>query len=70
MQDEVTVTVTNAIAEGNHVVIKSDAYGASEMGKIYNEKLCRIFEVHNGKIQTCHEYLDTIHANKVLEERE
>lgn len=66
MPNGVAVTVTNVIAEGNNVVIESDAYGVSATGKIYNNKLCHTFEVCNGKIQTCHEYLDTIHAKDVL----
>ena len=66
MPNGVRVNITNAIAEGNYVVIESEAYGISASGKIYDNKLCHVFELSNSKIKACNEYLDTIHANEIL----
>jgi ketosteroid isomerase-like protein len=69
MPNGVTVTVTGLTAEGDRVAAEAETHGESATGKAYHNLFHNLFEVHDGKIQSAREYLDTIHANDVLVDR-
>jgi uncharacterized protein len=69
MPNGITASSTATTAEDDRVAVKAKVYGVSATGKAYDNQLFYAFEVHDGKIHSVREYLDTIHANEVLAQR-
>lgn len=61
-----TVTVDNAIAEGDRVAIEAHSYGEAATGRLYQNKYHWLIEVKGGKVQVVKEYMDTLHAREAI----
>jgi len=54
--------IRNIVAEGNQVVAEWTSRRTTKDGKDYQNDLCGVFVIENGKIKVMREYLDTLHA--------
>jgi uncharacterized protein len=61
-----TMEIRNAYCDGNVVIIELIDRGKVSNGRFYENDLCQIFEVENGKIRRIREYADTQKANAIL----
>lgn len=61
-----TVTVDNAIAEGDRVAVEAHSYGEAATGRLYQNKYHWLFEVRGGKVHVVKEYMDTLHAREAI----
>lgn len=59
--------VRQVLAEGDHVVVQSRAYGTTIRGDEYNQAYCYVFRVADGMLAEVVEYCDTALAERVLE---
>ena len=66
MPDGITMTITGTIAEDDRVAVEAAVYGVSPTGKVYDNQICFVVTVRDGKIHLVREYFDTIHTNEVL----
>ena len=58
--------IRHAYCDGNVVVIELTDRGRASNGKSYENQLCRIFEVEEGKIHRIREYADTQKAQVII----
>jgi uncharacterized protein len=61
-----TVKVTGVTAEGDKVAVEAESHANMKSGKTYQNKYHFLLTLHDGKIQSVKEYLDTAHADDVL----
>ena len=66
MPDGITMTITATTAEDDRVTVEASVHGISPAGRIYDNRICFVAEVRDGKIHALREYYDTIHTNDVL----
>jgi len=60
------LTPGDMIAEGDRVVVEVEGYAELNNGRVYNPQSVWIVEVHDGRIASIKEYLDTQHAHEVF----
>ena len=65
LRDGLKMTVTSAVAEGNHVALEVESKGDLKNGRLYRQQYHFVFEFRAGKICAVREYLDTQHAHDV-----
>lgn len=53
-------------AEGDRVALEAESLVDTRNGRTYNNLYHFKFKVHDGKIASVREYLDTMHANAIL----
>ena len=68
MPDGVDAGILWCLAGDEHAVVVAHTYGTSRTGRRYDNDLCYVLEIRDGRLSSCREYLDTIHANAVLAE--
>src|SRR5581483_7160554 len=59
LDDGLTITPENFIAEGDYVAMQAHGNSKTKSGGTYNNTYCQIFRIANGKVQEMTEYLDT-----------
>ncbi len=64
--DGLKFTVGTLTAEDDRVSAEAESYGKHASGQVYNQRYHFLFVVRDGKIQSMHEYFDTMHADEVL----
>ncbi len=68
MPDGVDADILWCLAGDGHAVVAAHTYGISRTGRRYDNDLCYVLDIRDGRPSSCREYLDTIHANAVLAE--
>lgn len=61
-------TISNMIAEGNHVVVEGRGLAETSTGERYDNTYCVVLTVQEGLIQSLHEYMDTELVTRVFGE--
>ena len=62
----IKITPKHFVAEGDSVAVEAESYTETNTGRVYNNFYHFLIRVRDGKIASVKEYLDTMHANKVL----
>lgn len=62
----IKVTVTDMVAEGDHVAVEAESYAVLKNSKIYNNKYHFKFTMRDGKIAVVKEYHNTYHAHETF----
>ena len=65
LTDGLSMTVKNAIAEGDLVALEVESHGELTNGRIYHNEYHTLMRVVAGEIREVHEYSDTQHAHSV-----
>jgi ketosteroid isomerase-like protein len=60
-----SMTVKNAIAEGDLVALEVESHGELSNGRVYHNEYHTLMRVRGGKICEVREYNDTLHSHKV-----
>ncbi|GGN23040.1 nuclear transport factor 2 family protein [Streptomyces fuscichromogenes] len=66
MPNGVDLKVTSTTTQDDRVVVEAESHGVSAAGKVYDQRIIYVFQLHDGKIRQVREYLDTQHAVDVL----
>jgi ketosteroid isomerase-like protein len=56
------------VADDEQAVVVAHTFGTSRNGRRYDNDLCYVVRIKDGRLASCRKYLDTIHANEVLAE--
>jgi ketosteroid isomerase-like protein len=67
LPDGLRMTVKGLVAEGDKVAAEATSYGRLENGRVYEQEYHFLFTLHDGKITTVREYLDTQHVHTIWE---
>ncbi len=59
LENGITLTPNNLMADGEFVVMQSRGRASAKNGLPYNNNYCHVFRITNGKIREITEYLDT-----------
>lgn len=70
LKDGLSMTVKNAIAEGDLVALEVESHGELANGRIYHNEYHTLMRVFAGQIREVREYSDTQHAHSVWLEPE
>jgi ketosteroid isomerase-like protein len=65
LKDGLSMTVKNAIAEGDLVALEVESHGELTNGRIYQNEYHTLMRVLGGEIREVREYSDTQHAHAV-----
>ncbi len=65
LKDGLSMTVKNAIAEGDLVALEVESHGELTNGRIYQNEYHTLMRVAGGEIREVREYSDTQHAHAV-----
>jgi ketosteroid isomerase-like protein len=65
LKDGLSMTVKNAIAEGDLVALEVESHGELTNGRVYRNEYHTLMRVSGGEIREVREYSDTQHAHKV-----
>ncbi|WP_029104752.1 nuclear transport factor 2 family protein [Mycobacterium sp. 360MFTsu5.1] len=68
MQGGVEADILACVADDEQAVVVAHTFGTSRNGRQYDNDLCYVVRIKSGRLASCREYLDTIHANEVLAE--
>jgi uncharacterized protein len=70
LKNGLSMTVKNAIAEGELVALEVESHGELANGRIYDNEYHTLMRVFGGQIREVREYSDTQHAHSVWLEPE
>lgn len=59
LEGSIKLHVTNAIAEGDQVVVEAQGESRTKDGRDYNNRYCIFLKLKDGKITEIREYMDT-----------
>lgn len=62
-------TLRNAVEEGDQVVLELSSHGVMDDGWVYANEYCFVISIRDGKIFDLREYLDTKHAQDMIDRR-
>jgi len=68
MPGGVEAEILACVADDERAVVVAHTFGTSRTGRRYENDLCYVVRIKDGRLASCREYLDTIHANEVLAE--
>jgi uncharacterized protein len=59
LDGSIKLHVTNAVAEGDQVVVEARGEARTKDGRAYNNLYCIVLRIENGKVAEIREYMDT-----------
>ncbi|OBI68098.1 hypothetical protein A5664_11680 [Mycolicibacterium fortuitum] len=68
MPEGVSADILACVADDEQAVVVAHTFGTSRTGRRYDNDLCYVVRIADGRLASCREYLETIHANDVLAE--
>lgn len=66
MPDGVRGDIVACVADDGLAVVVAHTFGTSRTGRRHDNDLCYVVQIRDGRLASCREYLDTMHANDVL----
>jgi ketosteroid isomerase-like protein len=66
LEGGITLKVTNAVAEGDYVVVEAEGKARTRDGRDYNNSYCIVLRLRDGEISEIREYMDTELTKRVF----